>query len=34
MDIVQGHNMAPVIPINPNTVETGVCIPNLHSVPC
>jgi len=24
MDVVQGHNMAPVIPINPNTVETGV----------
>lgn len=24
MDVVQGHNKAPVISINPNTMETGV----------
>ena len=26
LDIIQGHNKAPVISINPNPVETGVCM--------
>lgn len=25
LDIIQGHNKAPIISINPNTTETGVC---------